>query len=167
MEIAVDIGEVLSIPLAMPAMAALTITGAAAGKHYRLVDAVNGQKSYPNLYALAVSPRGTGKSSVANVLINPFLKANEEQKKKFELRMPSVTAEVALLNTKKKNLLRPNAPLEEADIVQELTGIEARLEDLMPNGTQPVPPKFSGGKLHQRSLGKKFESFRRSSNPQL
>lgn len=159
-DLATDIAKVYCIPPAMPAMAALTIAGAAAGKQYRLVDAVNGQESYSNLFVIAVARRGTGKGSVAAPLIKPFQKANEELREKFAPKRAANLAEAKVLEEERKGLLRQlhQKPDQREKVIQKLTTIEARLAILLPTGTEPIAPSFLEGNCTSEALAKSLKA---------
>lgn len=155
-DIAVDLARVYKISPAMPAMAALAINGAAAGKRYRLAYAVNGQESYANLYITAVAPRGAGKSSVASVLADPVMQANQELERDFLPIKLKKEAEASILEEERKAVLRraSQKPENKETALDKLTEIKMRQDQLFPGGRELIAPSFLEGNCTSEALAR-------------
>lgn len=72
-----DIVRVYKVAAELPAIAALATLSGAIGKHAIVTGAVNGRETPCNIFAFIGAPRSSGKGSVASVIMEPLIQANQ------------------------------------------------------------------------------------------
>ena len=155
-ELVTEISQVYQIPPQMPAMAALAMVGAAVGKRYKLVGAVNGQESFPNLYVVAIAPRGGGKGSVGKAIVEPLFEAERAMSARFQPERIKRESEAVILHAQIQALSRraPKTPPDkEAALRDEIERKKTRLEEIQPGGGSDPGSQPGGRQLHQRGPG--------------
>jgi hypothetical protein len=154
-DLVMEISQVYQIPPQMPAMAALAVTGAAVGKRYILVEAVNGQESFANLYVVATASRGGGKGSVGNVIVEPLFEADRAMHTRFEPTKITRESEAEMLRAQIQALGRraPKVSMgEEVELRQEIERKKARLEEVQPGGSPVQAPSLVVGNCTSEAL---------------
>ena len=155
-DLVTEISQVYQIPPQMPAMAALAMVGAAVGKRYKLVGAINGQESFPNLYVVAIAPRGGGKGSVGKAIVEPLFEAERAMSARFQPERIKRESEAVILHAQIQALSRralKTPPDEEAALRDEIERKKTRLEEIQPGGAPIQAPSLGGRQLHQRDSG--------------
>jgi hypothetical protein len=131
----------------MPAMAALAVHSGALGKTYRVVGAVNGQKSFGNVYVIAAAARGGGKSTVAGIIAGPLLEANDQLRERFMPEKVRLETRAELLEKQIAGLhRRAMKQAEDQDALgRELENKKMQLVQIAPDGLPlPIPTLIEG-----------------------
>lgn len=152
--IADSVADTFQVPVAMPAMAALAIHAGAMGKTYWVVDAVNGQRSYGNLYVIAAAARGGGKSTVAGALAKPLMDANDALTQRFLSKKHELEAKAAVLQRQIDGLLRKATNLSEdpTALTQNVERKTRELAAIAPDGVPIRSPSMIEGNVTSEAL---------------
>ena len=159
-DLVTSIADVYQIPPAMPAMAALAVIAGAVGKQYKVIDAVNGQESYANLFVIASADRGAGKGNVANVVAKPLIDAQQELAQRFLPEKIKRESEASVLHSQIKALTvrAARAGDDTATITQDIEKKRLRLAEIEPDGLPITTPGFVEGNCTSEALATSLRS---------
>ena len=164
-----DVSDVYQVPLQLPAMCGVAIVSGALGNSYTLTGAVNGKTSYGNLYVIPAAPKSSGKGSVADALMPPFLQASVELDTAFKEReLPGLKTDKAILEKRITVLVnelatnktgtgserRAMGEPERLETKRELDEAHARLEAIEP--LLKAMPTYWISNAKSEAMGRQF-----------
>ncbi|NDV61655.1 DUF3987 domain-containing protein [Puniceicoccales bacterium CK1056] len=101
--IALELAEVYSVPVCLPAMSALAFLAGAVGKAFVVIDAYRDKPTFLNLYTIQVVERGLGKGNIGGALSKPILELEKALRDGWSRDCSKARADIELLREKFKS----------------------------------------------------------------